>query len=126
MFLAEVLSVFRIEAAPGGVFGSAFRCYHQFSKSFFSDGFLLFYWYLILNICIRPVKKSCSIETYNFIRNRLQHRCFPVTFAKYLKTPILYNISERRIYLYENVYHMEFLVTVYMAKRCLPWCLINK
>ena len=31
----------------------------------------------------------------NFIKKRLQHRCFPVKFAKYLKTPISKNINER-------------------------------
>ena len=31
----------------------------------------------------------------NFIKIRLQHRCFPVNFAKFLRTPILKNICER-------------------------------
>ena len=31
----------------------------------------------------------------NFIRKRLQHRCFPVNIAKFLRKPILKNICER-------------------------------
>ena len=30
-----------------------------------------------------------------FIKKRLQHRCFPVEFAIFLRTPILKNIFER-------------------------------
>ena len=50
----------------------------------------------------------------------LRNRCFLVIFAKFLGAPILLNICERRSYLFENVYHMTFLVTVYLAKECLP------
>ena len=43
-------------------------------------------------------KNLCSslvfIKAFNFIKKRLQHRCFPVKFAKFLKTPILKNICE--------------------------------
>ena len=39
---------------------------------------------------------------YNkFIKKRLRYRCFPVNFAKFLKTPILMNIFERMIVGYE-------------------------
>ena len=31
---------------------------------------------------------------FNFTEMRLQHRCFPVNIAKFLRTPILKNISE--------------------------------
>ena len=34
-------------------------------------------------------------EACNFIKKKLQHSCFPVKFAKFLKTPILKNICER-------------------------------
>ena len=39
-------------------------------------------WHLIIQAC-------------NFITKRLQHRCFPVINAKFLKAPILKNICER-------------------------------
>ena len=46
----------------------------------------------------------------NFIKKRLQHRCFPVKFAKYLRTPILKNIFE---WLLLNGYNMEvFLLLI--------------
>ena len=34
-------------------------------------------------------------QACNFIKKRLQHRCFPAKFAKFLRTPILENICER-------------------------------
>ena len=36
-----------------------------------------------------------SLQNCNFIKNRLHHRCIPVKFAKFLRTPILKNICER-------------------------------
>ena len=43
--------------------------------------------HLCWNVLIHSVK--------NFVKKRLQHRCFPVKFAKLLRTPILKNICER-------------------------------
>ena len=34
-------------------------------------------------------------QASNFIKKRLQHSCFPMKFAKFLRTRILKNISER-------------------------------
>ena len=47
----------------------------------------------------RSVKKvilkiSQISQACNFIKKRLRHRCFSVKFAKFLRTPILKNISE--------------------------------
>ena len=39
------------------------------------------------------VPKAC-----NFIKKRLQHRCFPVNIAKYLRTPILKNIRQQLLF----------------------------
>ena len=36
-----------------------------------------------------------GLQSCNFIKKRLQHRCFPIKFAKFLRTPILKNICER-------------------------------
>ena len=33
----------------------------------------------------------------NFIKKRLRHKCFPVKFEKFLRTPILKNIRERML-----------------------------
>ena len=72
----------------------------------FGDGVVVFYFQK------QPLevlfKKSCSknfrnihrkttvLESLsNFIKKRLQHRCFSVNFAKFLRTPILKNIWEQ-------------------------------
>ena len=68
---------------------------------------------------------SSRIETCNFIMKRLRNWCFPRSFAKFLITHILQNIDVRKIYSFENIY-MEFLATVYLVKKRLTWCLLNK
>ena len=35
---------------------------------------------------------TAKLQTWNFIKKRLQHRCFPLNIAKFLSTPILKNI----------------------------------
>ena len=35
------------------------------------------------------VNKVTGPEASNFIKKRLQHRCFPVNIGKFLRTPIL-------------------------------------
>ena len=59
------------------------------------------------------------VGTCNFFKKRLQYSCFLVIFVKFLKAPILQNICQHRIL-------VDFLVTVYLAKKCLPWFLLNK
>ena len=34
-------------------------------------------------------KKAAGLKACNFIKKRLQHRCFPVNFAKYLRIPFV-------------------------------------
>ena len=46
-------------------------------------------WNLFLN-------KNAGLQSWNFIKRRLQHRFFPVNIAKFLRTPVLENICERR------------------------------
>ena len=38
---------------------------------------------------------NAGLQACNFIKKRLQQRCFPVNIAKFLRTPILKNICER-------------------------------
>ena len=38
-----------------------------------------------------------ALQARHFIKNRLQHRCFSVSIAKFLRKPILKNISERQL-----------------------------
>ena len=39
--------------------------------------------------------KATGLEICNFIKKRLQCRCFPENIAKFLRTPILKNFCER-------------------------------
>ena len=39
--------------------------------------------------------KAAGLKVSNFIKKRLQHRCFPMNIAKFLATPILKNTCER-------------------------------
>ena len=41
--------------------------------------------------------KVTELQASNFIEKGLQHRCFPVNIAKFLRAPILENICERLI-----------------------------
>ena len=45
------------------------------------------------NTCVRV--SFLSLQACNVIKKRLLHRCFPVKFEKYLRSPILKNICER-------------------------------
>ena len=40
-----------------------------------------------------------KLQAWNFVKKRLQHRCFPVKFAKVLRTPVLKNTSGGYFYL---------------------------
>ena len=51
-----------------------------------------------------------------FIKNRLHHRCFSVKFAKFLRRPILKNISERLLLPFlglKKINHNDFVETSY-------------
>ena len=39
--------------------------------------------------------KAAGLKTSNFIKKRLQHRCFPVSIAKFLRTTVLKSSCER-------------------------------
>ena len=39
--------------------------------------------------------KVAGLRTWNVIKKTLQHSCFPVSFVKFLRTPILKNFCER-------------------------------
>ena len=44
-----------------------------------------------------------KLQACNFIKKRLQHRCFPVNIAKFPRTPTLKNIYER----FQNFFYSE-------------------
>ena len=43
-------------------------------------------------------KNVAGLKTCNFIKNRPQHRCFPVNIAKFLRLHISKNICERLLF----------------------------
>ena len=48
------------------------------------------------NIFLEPLlSQVAGLNTCNIIKKRLQHSCFPVKFAKLLRTPMLKNICEQ-------------------------------
>ena len=49
------------------------------------------------------LNKVAGLQAYNFIKETLQHTCFPVKFAKFLRKPILKNIYERLLVSLSNV-----------------------
>ena len=69
-------------------------------------------------------------KTCNFIKKRFQHRCFPVKFAKTLRTPFLKNICERLLLCFLKLTLYSVIIPeIPLFKRILflvhinPWCL---
>ena len=56
-------------------------------------------------------KQPQGLKACNIIKKRLQHRCFPVKYAKFLRTPILKNICERLSLLFPLGFPVSFKVT---------------
>ena len=50
------------------------------------------------------LNKNAALDYWNFIKKRLQLRCFPMNIAKFLRTPVLKNICER---LFERLLHQQ-------------------
>ena len=44
------------------------------------------------------------MQAYNFIKKRLQHSCFPVKFARFLRTPFF---AEHRRWLFQSIFHFK-------------------
>ena len=72
-------------------------CYHLYNLRNLKStlgGVLLLVKLQTKSCCKKPAPKNFAIFTKkhhacNFIEKRLQHRCFPVNIAKFLRTPIL-------------------------------------
>ena len=72
----------------------------------------------------RSSHRGCSVkkgEACNFVKKRLQRRCFPVKFAKPLRTPILKNICERlllNVSLFRSLCYNYYLIWNQDAYQC--------
>ena len=53
---------------------------------------------------------AAGLEACNFIKMKLQHRCFPDNILKFLRTSILKKIWERLVLVRENPYSGMFYV----------------
>ena len=51
--------------------------------------------YFEVHLQASVLNKVAGPKVCNLIKKRLQHRCFPVKFAKFLRAPISKNIYER-------------------------------
>ena len=87
-----------------------------FCRKRFSQNFCKFQRKTLVLECI--FNKVCK----NFVKKRLQHSCFAVKFAKYLRTPALKNICQRLLlYIREVVvqccFQTLFSVLLYIDKK---------
>ena len=55
------------------------------------------------HLCLSLFSIKLKTLAGNFIKKRLQYRCFPMKFAKILRTPILKNICERLLLRLKNI-----------------------
>ena len=63
--------------------------------------------------------KVAGLQAYNFIKKRLQHRCFPVNITKFLRIPILKNICQRLLLRF----HFNYMPSL---THTLQWSLYNE
>ena len=60
-------------------------------------------------------------QASNFIEKRLWHRCFPVNFMKFLRTPFLQNTSGRLLLFVQNVYYLKNIWSANIIKPNVDW-----
>ena len=71
-------------------------------------------------VLVNNAKYRSSLQVCNFIKKRLQHRCFPVIFVKFLRAPFSQNTSGGCFWKYIHVLPIfstsssPFLLQVYM------------
>ena len=58
------------------------------------------------------LKKVAALKARNFIKKKLQHRCFPVYIAKFLRTPFFYRIPLVAV---STLYRLLFGAILYQA-----------
>ena len=63
---------------------------------------------------------------YNFIKRKLQHRCFPVKHVKFLRTSILKNICEWQLLDMNADVQFSCSITYICVNRRCKWCTITQ
>ena len=71
------------------------------------------------NTCAR-VSFLTKLQACNFIKNRLQHRCFPVNIAKFLRTPF-FNRTPPVFILFATAFRFNIIKEI-----CLVLCILSK
>ena len=70
---------------------------------------------------------SCKPSACKFFKNRLQHKCFPVKFAKVLRIPIFRNICKRLLLeVFYKKAHSEKLCNIRSTKVASNKCSVKK
>ena len=68
--------------------------------------------------CSLSIRK---LQAFNLIKKRLQHRCFPVNVANFLRTPILKNICKRLLLKTQAIFHKEWYSYVFVFSVNVIW-----
>ena len=97
---------------------------HRFPFILFSEaatrgGVLLKKVFLVIWQNSRKTPEAC-----NFIKKRLWHRCFPVNFATFLRSPFLQNTSGRLLLFYLIIRHQQNrskILNVYFQTKIKDW-----
>ena len=58
--------------------------------------------------------KVARFQISNFIKKKLQHKCFPLNFAKFLRMPILKNIWERLLLAFDSISHDPLITKLFV------------
>ena len=69
-----------------------------------------------LNTCVEVFfNKVAGLQACDFVKKRLQHRCFPVKFTKFLRTPFLKYICQRLLLYCTLTTHWYLSVLLYIV-----------
>ena len=74
-----------------------------------------------MSVTLKVPTKSC-----NFIKKRLQHRCFLVNIAKFLRTPILKNICERLLLNFSHKVSNKYWTSLLNRQHNVGWFLLRR
>ena len=68
--------------------------------------------------------KTCARVSFliNFIKKSLWHRCFPVNFAKFLRTPFLQNTSGRLLLILKQPLIHTKMFSLMLNTKCFLYC----
>ena len=108
-------------------------CMNTVKKNIFFHNLIDFLFLKRGGLEIHPVIEAATegvlrkkVKTCNFIKKRSQHRCFPVKFKKFLRTPILKNIFERLLLVLSKVCWCYLLRELFCIKNVLRLTFLSR